>query len=82
MSFRGPLGFRNRKLVNVKAFKAPPFGPSPLGPFPWSRPQLTVFVMSRALAVATTILTILQSYHDSYVSAQAPTCLPGYSWVR
>ena len=35
--------------------------------------------MSRALAITTAILTILHSY---YVSAQAPSCLPGFEWVR
>ena len=37
-----------------------------------------LFAMSRALGIAIAILPILHSY----VSAQAPTCLPGYSSVR
>jgi hypothetical protein len=36
-----------------------------------------LFAMSRALGIAVAILTILRSY----VSAQAPTCLPGYTAV-
>ena len=52
-----------------------------LWPVPLSCLRLhpTVFVMTRALAITTSILTIL---HLFYVSAQAPSCLPGFEWVR
>ena len=40
-------------------------------------PTVFKFAMS-SLAIATAILMILHTY----VSAQAPSCLPGYEWVR
>ena len=49
--------------------------------FTRSRPQPTIFAMSRALTIAIAILKI----PHFYVSAQTPTCLPEYEfyyWVR
>ena len=44
----------------------------------WSHPHTTLFAMSRALTIATAILTIFYLY----VSAQAPICDMGFTWVH
>ena len=67
----------NFKLImHLRLSLARPFTLS----LPCSLLHPTVFAMPRALAISgtTAFLAILHSY----VSAQAPPCVPGYEWVR